>query len=243
MNRSLTDNVAVVTGASSGIGRATAYAMGEAGAQVVVTARRTDRIEEVARRINEAGGQAIAVTADVTNADDVDRLYDVAIEAFGRVDILFNNAGVSSYGPLDTITVEDYDWMMNTNMRSSFLCTRRFLPDMLVRQRGQLCFLASVAGLKGLPNETVYCASKFAQVGFAQALDYETRESGIKVSVVAPGGVHTEFAIGTGRIEGDPALDAMMEPEDIAEAVMFALTQPEKARTFLIGMRPMSEPL
>ncbi|MDK1103744.1 MAG: SDR family oxidoreductase, partial [Actinomycetota bacterium] len=96
---------------------------------------------------------------------------------------------------------------------------------------------------KGLPNETVYCASKFAQVGFAQALDYETRESGVRVSVVAPGGVHTEFAIGTGRTEGDPALDAMMEPEDIAEAMMFALTQPEKARTFLIGMRPMSEPL
>ena len=233
----------MVTGASSGIGRATAYAMAEAGAQVVVTARRTDRIEEVAESINKAGGEAVAVTADVTNADDVDHLYEVAIARFGRVDILFNNAGVSAYGPLDTITVEDYDWMMNTNMRSSFLCTRRFLPDMLARRRGQICFLASVAGLKGLPNETVYCASKFAQVGFAQALDYETRESGVKVSVVAPGGVHTEFAIGTGRTEGDPALDAMMEPEDIAEAVMFALTQPEKARTFLIGMRPMSEPL
>ena len=217
--------------------------MAEAGAQVVVTARRTDRIEEVAESINKAGGEAVAVTADVTNADDVDHLYEVAIARFGRVDILFNNAGVSAYGPLDTITVEDYDWMMNTNMRSSFLCTRRFLPDMLARRRGQICFLASVAGLKGLPNETVYCASKFAQVGFAQALDYETRESGVKVSVVAPGGVHTEFAIGTGRTEGDPALDAMMEPEDIAEAVMFALTQPEKARTFLIGMRPMSEPL
>ncbi len=217
--------------------------MAEAGAQVVVTARRTDRIEAVVRRITEAGGEAVAVTADVTNADDVDHLYEVAIDRFGRVDILFNNAGVSAYGPLDTITVEDYDWMMNTNMRSSFLCTRRFLPDMLARRRGQICFLASVAGLKGLPNETVYCASKFAQVGFAQALDYETRESGVKVSVVAPGGVHTEFAIGTGRTEGDPALDAMMEPEDIAEAVMFALTQPEKARTFLIGMRPMSEPL
>ncbi|TDI54659.1 MAG: SDR family oxidoreductase [Acidobacteria bacterium] len=243
MTRTLTDNVALVTGASSGIGRATAYAMAEAGASVVVTARRTDRIEEVAQRINETGGHAIAVTADVTLEDDVDRLYNAAIAAFGRVDILFNNAGVSKYGPLDSITADDYDWMMNTNMRASFLCTRRFLPDMLAHNRGQICFLASVAGLKGLPNETVYCASKFAQVGFAQALDYETRETGVKVSVIAPGGVHTEFAIGTGRSEGDPMLEAMMEPEDIAEAVMFALTQPEKARTFLIGMRPMSEPL
>lgn len=239
----LTGNVAVVTGAGSGIGRATAYAMAESGAQVVVVARRSDRIEAVAEKINGAGGQAIAVTADVTSVDDVDRMYDVAIGRFGRVDILLNNAGVGTYGPLETISVEDYDWMMNTNMRSSFLCTRRFLPGMLARRSGQICFLASVAGLKGLPNETVYCASKFAQVGFAQALDYETRESGVKVSVVAPGGVHTEFAIGTGRTKGDPALDAMLEPEDVAEAVMFALTQPEKARTFLIGMRPMSEPL
>lgn len=114
---------------------------------------------------------------------------------------------------------------------------------MLERQNGQICFLASVAGLKGLPNETVCCSSKFAQIGFAQALDYETRESGVKVSVVAPGGVHTEFAIGTGRTEGDPSLDVMLDPQDVADAVMFALTQPAKARTFLIGMRPMSEPL
>lgn len=243
MVRTLTGNVAVVTGASSGIGRATAYALADAGAAVVATARRDDRIQDVALTINEAGGQAIAVTADVTHEDDVDRLYDAAIDRFGSVDILLNNAGVSKYGPLRSITAEDYDWMMNTNMRASFLCTRRFLPDMLARNSGQICFLASVAGLKGLPNETVYCASKFAQIGFAQALDYETRESGVKVSVVAPGGVHTEFALGTGRTEGDPMLDAMMEPEDVAEAVMFALTQPEKARTFLIGMRPMSEPL
>lgn len=243
MVRILTGNVAVVTGASSGIGRATAYALADAGAAVVATARRDDRIQDVALTINEAGGQAIAVTADVTQEDDVDRLYDAAIDRFGSVDILLNNAGVSKYGPLRSITAEDYDWMMNTNMRASFLCTRRFLPDMLARNSGQICFLASVAGLKGLPNETVYCASKFAQIGFAQALDYETRESGVKVSVVAPGGVHTEFALGTGRTEGDPMLDAMMEPEDVAEAVMFALTQPEKARTFLIGMRPMSEPL
>ena len=86
-------------------------------------------------------------------------------------------------------------------------------------------------------------ASKFAQMGFAQALDYETRESGVKVSVVAPGGVSTEFAIGTGRTEGDPMLDDMLDASDVAEAVLFALTQPEKSRTFLIGMRPMSEPL
>ena len=126
MNRTLTDNVAVITGASSGIGRATAYTMAEAGATVVLAARRTDRIEEVAATIVGDGGRALAVTADVTKADAVDRLYELAVGEFGKVDILFNNVGVGAYGPLSTISVEDYDWMMNTNMRSSFLCTRRF---------------------------------------------------------------------------------------------------------------------
>ena len=147
MNRTLTGNVAVITGASSGIGRATAYTMAEAGATVVLAARRTDRIEEVAATIVGDGGRALAVTADVTKADDVDRLYELAVGEVGQVDILFNNVGVGAYGPLSTISVEDYDWMMNTNMRSSFLCTRQFLPDMLERQNGQICFLASVAGL------------------------------------------------------------------------------------------------
>ena len=183
------------------------------------------------------------MVADATDEADVDRLRDQAIDRFGGVDVLVNNAGVGKYGPLGSLSVADFDWMMAANMRSSFLCTHRFLPPMLERRSGQICFVASVAGLKGLPGETVYCATKFAQVGFAQALDYETREQGVKVSVVAPGGVHTEFAIGTGRTEVDPALDAMLEPEDVAGAVLFALTQPEAARTVLIGMRPASEPL
>ena len=113
----------------------------------------------------------------------------------------------------------------------------------MYKRQGWVVFVSSVAGLKGLPNESVYCATKFAQMGFAQALDYETREQGVKVSVVAPGGVGTHFAFGTGRTPGDPMLDAMMDAKDVAEAVLFAVTQPPKVRVFLIGMRPMSEPL
>jgi NADP-dependent 3-hydroxy acid dehydrogenase YdfG len=235
--------VALVTGASSGIGRAVARDLGAGGASVVLAARRAERLAELADELTAAGARALAVPADVTDQDEVERLHDAAIDRFGRVDILVNNVGVGSYGPLGSMTVEDYDWMMRANMRSSFLCTHRFLPAMLERGSGQICFIGSVAGLKGLPGESLYCASKFAQMGFAQALDYETREHGVKVSVVAPGGVSTEFAIGTGRVEGDPALDQMLDPEDVADAVRFALTQPERSRTFLIGLRPMSEPL
>lgn len=239
----LDGQVAVVTGASSGIGRAVARRLAQEGAALAVVARRTERLEVLVDEIAGGGGTALAVTADVTEEEDVDRVHDEVTWRFGPPDVLVNGVGVGSYGPLPTMSVDDYDWMMRSNMRSSFLCTRRFLPAMLDRRSGHVCFVGSVAGLKGLPGESVYCASKFAQMGFAQALDYETRESGVKVSVVAPGGVNTEFAIGTGRTEGDPALEEMLDADDVAAAVLFALTQPEKARTFLIGMRPMSEPL
>jgi NADP-dependent 3-hydroxy acid dehydrogenase YdfG len=243
MTTILNGKVALVTGASRGIGEATALTLGMAGADVVVTARTNEELQQLAGRLTEMGVVALSVAADLSQEADVDRLKSAAFERFGRIDILVNNVGVGKYGPLSSLSAQDYDWMMNTNMRSSFLCTHAFLPGMLDRREGWIVFVASVAGLKGLPNESVYCATKFAQIGFAQALDYETREQGVKVSVVAPGGVHTHFAFGTGRTPGDPMLEDMMDAEDVAHAVLFAVTQPAKARVFLIGMRPMSEPL
>ena len=243
MGELLKDKVAMVTGASRGIGEATALTLAQAGADVIVTARNGDELTALAERLERMEVAALPVAADLTLEEDVDRLRDAALARFGRVDILINNAGVGKYGPLTSLSAADYDWMMSTNMRSSFLCTSAFLPGMLARRQGWVVFVSSVAGLKGLPNESVYCATKFAQMGFAQALDYETREQGVKVSVVAPGGVGTHFAFGTGRTPGDPMLDAMMDAKDVAEAVLFAVTQPPKGRVFLIGMRPMSEPL
>lgn len=243
MSEPLKGKVAVVTGAGRGIGAATALALGRAGARIVATARTAAELDKVVEQLHAIGGDGLAVVADLTREEDVDRLQSAAIDRYGQVDILINNAGVGKYGPLSSLTAADYDWMMNTNMRSSFLCASAFLPGMLERRQGWIVFVGSVAGLKGLPHESVYCATKFAQIGFAQALDYETRDQGVKISVVAPGGVHTTFAFGTGRTENDPRLDGMMDPEDVAEAVLFAVTQPDKVRVFMVGMRPMSEPL
>lgn len=243
MSEPLKGKVAVVTGASRGIGAATALALGRAGSRIVATARTAAELDKVVEQLHAIGGDGLAVVADLTREEDVDRLQSAAIDRYGQVDILINNAGVGKYGPLSSLTAADYDWMMNTNMRSSFLCASAFLPGMLERRMGWIVFVGSVAGLKGLPHESVYCATKFAQIGFAQALDYETREQGVKISVVAPGGVHTTFAFGTGRTENDPRLDGMMDAEDVAEAVLFAVTQPDKVRVFMVGMRPMSEPL
>lgn len=239
----LEDRIAVVTGASRGIGRATAKALAREGAHVVITARTEYDLNTLAEEITDMRREVLVVPADMTQEEDVRRVSQLALEKFQRVDILVNNTGVGKYGPLASITAEDYDWMMDTNMRSTFLCTRQFLPRMMERHEGWIIFIGSVAGLHGIPHETVYCASKHAQYGFAQALDYEAREWNVKVSYIAPGGVNTHFAFGTGRMPGDAKLEEYLDSEDVAEAVIFAATQPPKSRVFLIGMRPMRENL
>ncbi|MBI5667254.1 MAG: SDR family oxidoreductase [Chloroflexi bacterium] len=243
MSNRLQDKVALVTGASRGIGRATALALADEGAHVVVSARTESDLQSLAQEIEAKGVKALACTGDLSQPEDVARLAQATNEQFGRVDILVNNAGVGKFGTLADLSLEEYDWMMDTNMRSTFLCTKQFLPGMLERREGWVVFVGSVAGLYGLPNETVYCASKHAQYGFARALDYETREQNVKVSYIAPGGVDTYFAFGTGRTEGDPRLKEYLDSDDVAQAVIFAVTQPPKSRVFLIGMRPMREPL
>ncbi|MGZ6317301.1 MAG: SDR family oxidoreductase, partial [Anaerolineales bacterium] len=210
---------------------------------VAVTARNRADLDQLVREIETAGGHAFAAAGDASMEEDVERIRRETLARFPRVDILVNNVGIAKYAPLSEITVQDYDWMMNTNMRSTFLFTKAFFPGMIERLQGWIVFVASVSGLMGLPNETGYAASKHAQVGFARALDHEARKYGVKVSVVAPGGVNTRHAFGTGRTPADSHLDEYLDAEDVAEAVVFAVTQPAKSRVFMVGMRPMNETL
>ena len=243
MTGQLAGRIAVVTGASRGIGHATAMILAEAGADVAVCARSAVELDELVRDIEVCGVRALAVQADLTSEDDVVRLRDSVLDRFGCVDVLVNNAGIGKYIALTDMTVADYDRIMDTNMRSSFLCSWAFVPGMLERKQGWVVFINSTAGITGKRLRTAYCASKFAQMGFAQALDREVREEGIKVSVVVPGGVQTQFAIGEGRRAGDPVLDEMLSPQDIAETVLFAVTRPPSARAFMLGIEPMTGPL
>lgn len=231
----------VVTGASRGIGRAASLALARQGANVVATARTQHELDSLVKEIEALGVKGLAVAVDSATVEGVEKLKTEALKAFSGVDILVNNAGVAKYASLGEHTIDDYDWMMNTNMRSTFLVTHAFLPQMLERKSGSVIIVSSQAGVRGFATETVYCATKFAQVGFAQALDAEVRPQGIKVSVIAPGGVATNFAFGTGRYEGMPALDNMLDSEDVAEAVVFAANQSPKSRVMMVGMRPMSE--
>lgn len=238
----ITGKVAVITGASRGIGRASVLALAREGVHVIATARSESELNEVVKEAKSLGVRAKAVVADATSKADVDRVKQEALAEFEQIDILVNNAGVARYASLLEHTVEDYDWMMNTNMRSTFLFTHAFLPEMVERGNGSIVTVSSQAGYRGFPNEAVYCATKFAQVGFCQALDGEVREKGVKVSVIAPGGVRTTFAFGTGRTEETPALSGMIEAESVADAVVFATKQDPKSRILVIGMRPMNEP-
>jgi 3-oxoacyl-[acyl-carrier protein] reductase len=241
MENRLAGRAALVTGASKGIGRAAALALAAEGADVAVTARDRRALDSLVRELERRGVRGLAVPADAALEQDVERVRQAVLQAFGRVDILVNNVGIARYAPFSELTLRDYDWMMNTNMRSTFLFTKAFLGPMVERGSGWVVFVASVSGLFGFPGETAYCASKHAQVGFAKALDREVFDKGVRVSVIAPGGVNTEHAFGTGRTPGDPSLQGYLEADDVAQAVVYAVTQPPKSRAFLIGLRPMAE--
>lgn len=239
----LAGQVALITGASSGIGQAIARAFLSEGADLVVVARRKDRLQALAEEAQRLGRRCAVVEGDVREEETAAHAVEAATVQMGRLDILVNNAGIGRYANLTGTSTEDYDAMMDTNMRSTFLFTRHVVPVLIERGRGTIITISSMAGVMGFAGEAVYCATKFAQVGFTQALDRELRPRGIKVGVVCPGGVKTEFAIGTGRTEEGVAESGMLEAEDVAAAALLMATQPVHSRIIEVRMRPMVEPL
>ena len=243
MDQRLSGSVCLITGASAGIGKACALALAKEGASLVLTARRKHRLDELVEAIQSAGSRAVEVVGDVREEETARRAVMTAKEQFGAVHILINNAGMGNYKQLIDTSAEEYDEMMDTNVRSTFLFTRHTVPLMIEQRSGTILMLSSMAGIYGFAGEAVYCATKFAQVGFAQALDKELHPHGIRVGVICPGGVKTEFALGKGRTEESVAQSGMLDPEDVAAAVLLACTQPAHSRIIEIQMRPMAEPL
>jgi len=243
MAQKLAGKVVLITGASAGIGRASALALAEEGANLVLSARRQERLEALEAAVQQAGGQAVSVVGDATEEAVAQRCVAAATQTFGRLDILINNVGAGNYKDLIDTSAADYDELMDTNVRSTFLFTRHAVPVMIDQASGTILMISSMAGIYGFPGEAVYCATKFAQVGFAQALDKELRPHGIKVGAICPGGVKTEFALGKGRTEQSVAESGMLEPEDVASAVVLACTQSAHSRIIQVQMRTMDEAL
>lgn len=239
----LQNQVAVITGASAGIGQACARALMREGASLVLTARRQDRLEQLVAEAKQLGSKAVFVIGDAREEETARRTAEQAMKSFGRIDILINNAGVGNYKNLVDTSADEYDDMMDSNMRTSFLFARHVVPVMIKQHAGLVLLISSMAGVYGFAGEAVYCATKFAQVGFAQGLDKELRPHGIKVGTINPGGVKTEFAIGKGRTETSVKQSEMLEAEDVAQAVLFACAQPPGSRIIQIQMRTMAESL
>ena len=243
MAKKLEGKVALITGASAGIGWASALALAEEGASLVLTARRQERLNELEKAVEAAGGKAISVVGEARDEETAKRTVAAAKERFGKIDILINNTGAGNYKNLVDTSAEEYDELMDTNVRSTFLFTRHVVPLMIEQKSGTILMISSMAGIYGFAGEAVYCATKFAQVGFAQALDKELRPNGIKVGVICPGGVKTEFALGKGRTEQSVAESGMLEPEDVAGAVLLACVQSPQSRIIEVQMRTMKEAL
>jgi NAD(P)-dependent dehydrogenase (short-subunit alcohol dehydrogenase family) len=243
MNGKLSGRTALITGASAGIGWASALALAEEGANLVLTARRQERLAELEAAVEKAGSKAVSIVGDAKEEETARRAVDFAIKTFGSLDILINNVGTGNYKNLIDTSAEQYDEMMDTNMRSTFLFTRYAVPVMIRQGSGTILMISSMAGVYGFGGEAVYCATKFAQVGFVQALDKELRPHGIKVGAICPGGVKTEFALGKGRTEEGVATSEMLDPEDVAGVVLMACTQSPRSRIIEVQMRTMAEPL
>jgi 3-oxoacyl-[acyl-carrier protein] reductase len=235
----LTGTTVLVTGASAGIGWSTALAFAQQRANVVVTARREERLQALVEQIQALGGQAAYLAGDAAEEPTAEAAVALAQRRFGSLDILINNAGAGNYKNLVDTSADEYDAMMDANMKSSFLFTRHAAPLMIAQKSGVILFVSSIAGLQGYAGEAVYCATKFAQVGFAQAMDAELRKFGIKVVAYCPGGVKTEFALGKGRTEESIRDSHMMDPGDVAETIVFACRQPANLRISQMTVRHM----
>jgi NAD(P)-dependent dehydrogenase (short-subunit alcohol dehydrogenase family) len=237
----ITDKVALVTGASRGIGRATTKLLSRSGVRVVATARSEEHLNSLRRDIELDGGVVTIVPGDASSPPDVERVVTTAMNTHGRIDILVNNAGIGILGPLVGTSIEEFDQQVAANLRSVFLYCRQVVPHMIAAGGGNLVNIASISGLKGFAGASVYVATKFAAIGLSRSLDIELGPLGIKVTAICPAGVDTDWAIGTGLKREDVAKIDRLRPETIADAVLYAISQPENARVTELVIYPMTE--
>ena len=219
----LEGRVAVVTGASSGIGEACAIAFAEKGARVALAARRAERLAALVERIEGMGGEALAVTTDVTNEGDVDNLFAQAVERFGTVDVLINNAGIADSTPVDEMTLELWHRVIETNLTSAFLCSRAAFRVMKDKGRGRILNIGSISARVPRQNSPAYAASKWGLDGLTRSLAIDGREFNIAASIFHPGIVATEIAPGAVKLPENFAAS----PEDIAGVIVHMCDIPD----------------
>jgi NAD(P)-dependent dehydrogenase (short-subunit alcohol dehydrogenase family) len=246
----LTGRVALVTGASRGIGRAIAEALADAGARVMISARTASDVDAAVEAMNdrarrrsppvaaEAVGHAAGVSADVRRYADCRRMVQQTMSVFGRLDILVNNAGIGAFEPVADMAPTTWDAVVETNLNGVFYCTHEAMPHLKAANGGWVINIGSLAGKNAFPRGAAYNASKFGLIGFSEALMQEVRYDDIRVSYIMPGSVATEFG---GRDESEGA-DWRIASEDVARAVMDVLSYPGRSLASRIELRPSKPP-
>jgi 3-oxoacyl-[acyl-carrier protein] reductase len=236
MPSSTTATTALVTGATHGIGRATAFALGRAGYRVGVCARTSAKVESLVAELREAGIEAAGRAADVADPVQVTGAVEYVSQTLGEIGVLVNNAGVLIARPIEKLTLEDWDATMATNLRGLFLTTRAVLPPMRARGHGDIVNVASLAARNGFAGGSAYVASKHAVLGFGRALMLELRKEGIRVITVCPGSVDTGMLRDQPMLKSDPV--RILQPEDVAETILHSLRLPERALVSEVDIRP-----
>lgn len=248
MENNIKDKVVIITGASSGMGEAAAKHLATLGATVVLGARRSDKIEKLAKDINEAGGKALAVKADVTNLEQVQHLVDTAVKQFGQVDVIINNAGVMPLSPMDRLNVEEWNTMIDVNIKGVLNGIAAVLSYMKEQKSGQIINTSSVAGHKVFNGSAVYSATKYAVRALTEGLRMEIKPYNIRTTIVCPGAVKTELLehISEADIQQankDYVGEVGISPDSFARVVAFAISQPEDVDINEVIFRPTAQEL
>jgi len=246
MNSQIAGKVGVITGASSGLGEATARLLSAEGATVVLGARRADRIEKLAEEITSRGGKALAVTTDVTDRDQVKRLVDTAVEKFGRIDVMLNNAGLMPHSPLERLKIDEWDRMIDVNIKGVLYGIAAALPHMKQQKAGHIINVSSVAGHKVSLGGAVYCATKHAVRALSEGLRMEVKPYNLRTTIISPGAVATELPNTITEADVSAGIKKFYEkfaiPADsFARAVAFAMSQPADVDINEILFRPTSQ--
>ena len=237
-SESLAGRIAVITGAGSGIGAAISRKLAELGAVAVLVGRTRAKLESVAQSISASGGKVEVMKCDLTDLNSVGGLAQTVEKKFGQTDILVNNAGIGTFGgPLHTMPPDQWDAVINTNLRGVYYCVRSFAPMMIRAGRGDMVNISSIAGKNALPNGAAYAASKWGLNGLSYSIGEELRSHNIRVSVVCPGSTNTDLGPHQGK-----NLSKMLQPEDVAHVVAMLVTQAPQSFASEVVIRPTQKP-
>ncbi len=230
----LSEKIALVTGATRGIGRAVASRLGRLGASMAICARSRDELERTATGLRDQGIAVLPIVADLTRAADVQRMIEETCRQLGEIEILVNNAGIGIFGSFHERSESDWDAVLDTNLKAVFLASRAVAPRMIRLGRGHIINISSLASKSAFPGGAIYCASKWGLMGLTACMAEDLRAHGVRVSVICPGSVATDFSSHAGRNPG-----TLLQPEDVAHAVEMLVTQSPQSFISEVDVRPL----